>query len=293
MTAGRPVSEPSERSSATPAPVGRVHLGPAEAAIFETFVVPRYLSLFGELALEMMVESEDAQVVHLQCRTGYPDRGIATRLRGAYVVGIDESQAAIELARAKAATMPELVSHYLRFESFPSTLPGSAFSHALVLCPPARQPDRQHVIQEAARLLAAHGQVLVAMPVRGSFQEIADLLREYSLKHDDFAVGRAVEQAALARPSVETLGSELMEAGFDFVEDTFRPTMLRFGSGRDFFEDPVGRLVILPEVRAELGIENPEPALSYVREAIDKYWSGSDFDLTVNVACVTARREPA
>jgi SAM-dependent methyltransferase len=292
VTAERTVTEPPARASPSPGPVGRVRLGPTEAAIFETFVVPRYLSLFGELALEMMVESEDAQVVHVHCRTGYPDRGIATRLRGAYVVGIDESHAAIELARAKAATMPELVSQYQRAESLPSTLPGSAFSHALALCPLSQSADRRRVVEECARLLAAHGQVLVAMPVRGSFQEILDLLREYSLKHDDFAVGRAVEQAALARPTLETLGSELMEAGFDFVEDSLRPARLRFESGRAFFEDPVARLVILPEIRAELGIDNPETALAYVREAVDKYWSDAEFELSVNVGCVTARREP-
>jgi len=55
-------------------------LAPADAAIFETFVVPRYLSLFGELALESIAETEGAQVVHFGCRTGYPDRGIAMRL---------------------------------------------------------------------------------------------------------------------------------------------------------------------------------------------------------------------
>src|SRR5262249_49529206 len=59
---------------------GRVRLGPAEAAIFETFVVPRYLALFGELAVEMLVESPEAQVVHMHCRTGYPDRGMAMKL---------------------------------------------------------------------------------------------------------------------------------------------------------------------------------------------------------------------
>ncbi len=36
-------------------------LGPAEVAILETFVVPRYLSVFGEFALDLLVESEDAQ----------------------------------------------------------------------------------------------------------------------------------------------------------------------------------------------------------------------------------------
>jgi SAM-dependent methyltransferase len=281
------------RTNSTPPPFvrrGRLRFGSAEAAIFETFVVPRYLSLFGELALEMMVESEDAQLVHLHCRTGYPDRGVVLKLPGAYVVGVDSSAAALELARAKAATMPGMVSDYRLVTEFPTPLPEAAFSHALTLHPLGELDDRGEILSESARLLAPHGQVLVAMPMRGSFQELADLLREYALKQDDGAVSDAVEKAAQARPSIEVLGVELEEAGFDFVDLALRPTTLHFRSGRDLFEDPIARLVILPELRLELGQGEHESALAYVRDAIDKYWSDGSFELTVNVGCATGRK---
>jgi SAM-dependent methyltransferase len=272
---------------------GRIRLGPAEAAIFETFVVPRYLSLFGELALEMVAEGDDAQVVHMHCRTGYPDRGLAIRLPGAYVVGVDDSSAALELARAKAATMPGLVSDYRLVEDLPTPLPEAAFSHALTLHPPASAEDRGPLLAESARLLAPHGQVLLAMPMRGSFQEIFDLLREYALKYDDTSVAAAVEQAVLVWPDDETLSSELESSGFDYIDVSLRPSILRFQGGRDFFEDPVARLAILPEVRATLNVEgSADKALAYVREAIDKYWGGRAFELTVNVGCATGRRLP-
>jgi SAM-dependent methyltransferase len=273
-------------------PRGRVRLGPAEAAIFETFVVPRYLSLFGELALEMLAESEDAQVVHLHCRTGYPDRGIAMKLPGAHIVGVDASKAALELARAKAATMPGMVSEYRQLEELPTPLPASAFSHALTLHPLANPEERGAVLGEFARLLAPHGQAIVAMPLRGSFQELADLLREHALKFDDSDVGRAVEQAVMVRPTVEMFGAEFEEAGFDFVDVSLRPTTLGFQSGRDFFEDPVARLLILPEAQLNLNLVDPDRAWDYVREAVDKYWSDGTFELTVNVGCATGRRVP-
>ena len=269
---------------------GRSRLGPAEAAIFETFIVPRYLSLFGEFALEMMADSEDAQVVHLDCRTGYPDRGIVMRLPGAHVVGIDASAAALELARAKAVTMPGMISDYRLEEELPTSLPGSAFSHALTLHPPASARDRGPLVAECTRLLAAHGQLLLTMPMRGSFQEIVDLLREYALKHDDAETARAVEQMAVVRPTVESLGAELEDAGLDFVDVSLRPAILRFRSGRDFFEDPIARLVILPDLRFNMNVTDAEKPLAYVREAIDKYWSRSAFELTVNIGCATGRR---
>jgi SAM-dependent methyltransferase len=284
----------SHRLPAPPpsAPRGRVRLGPADAAIFETFVVPRYLTLFGELALELFVESDEAQVVHVHCRTGYPDRGIAMKLPGAHILGVDTSAAALELARAKAATMPEMVSEYRLFDDFPAPLPESAFSHALSLHPLAEAEDRAQLLGELSRLLAPHGQALVAMPLRGSFQELTDLLREYALKQDDREVGRAVDQATLRRPTVESFGSEFEEAGFDYIDVSLSPMTLSFQSGRDFFEDPIARLVVLPELRLDLQLEDPEKALSYVRDAIDKYWSDGSFELTVNVGCATARRLP-
>lgn len=272
------------------APRGRVRLGPADAAIFETFVVPRYLSLFGELALELMVEIEEAQIVHLHCRTGYPDRGIAMKLPGANIIGVDTSAAALELARAKAATMPEMISEYRLMENFPSPLPEAAFSHALTLHPLADAEDRGQLLAEFARLLAPNGQALVAMPLRGSFQELGDLLREYALKQDEPAVGRAAEQAMLRRPTEEMFSAEFEQAGFDFVDVSWSSGALAFQSGRDFFEDPIARLVVLPELRLDLQLEDPEKALSYVREAIDKYWSDGTFELTINVGCATARR---
>src|SRR5260370_22538122 len=200
----------------------------------------------------MMVESEDAQFVHLHCRTGYPDRGVAMKLSGAHLVGVDGSAAALELARAKAATMPDMVSQYWLAQELPTSLPSSAFSHALALHPLGAQDDRNDCLAECARLLAANGQAVIAMPVRGSFQELLDLLREYALKYDDNAIGNAVDQAEIPRPTAEMLGQELEGAGSDFIDLAFRRTRRRFRGGRDFFEDPISPLVSVPELRLEL-----------------------------------------
>ena len=269
---------------------GRVRLGPAEAAIFETFVVPRYLSLFGDLAIEMLAEGRDAQVVHLHCRTGYPDRGITTRLPGAHVYGCDPSSHALELARAKASTMPGMVADYRLFDAYPVPLPAAAFSHGLTLHPPANVEERARLLSELARLLAPRGQALIAMPLKGSFQEIGDLLREFSLKHENEDFGKAVDAAVLVRPSVEMFGAELEEAGFNYVDVEVRAHTLKFQSGRDFMEDPTVRLLILPEVRLNLNVDDPDRAFAYIREAIDKYWSEGTFELTVNVGCASGRR---
>jgi SAM-dependent methyltransferase len=274
------------------APVlGRVRLGPAEAAIFETFVIPRYLSLFGDLVLEMVAEGEEAQVVHLGCRTGYPNRGLALKLPGSAIVGTDNSAAALEVARVKALSTPEMLTDYRHVvEEGPVPLPAAAFSHGLTLHPLANEEDRGLLFAELARLLAPNGQALIAMPLRGSFQEVIDLIREFALKYDDSGASLAADKAAVARPTVELMSAELEHAGFDFIDVSLRPTTLSFQSGRDFFEDPIARLLILPEIRLDLALPDADRAFGYVREAIDKYWSDGSFELTVNVGCASGRR---
>jgi SAM-dependent methyltransferase len=266
-------------------------LAPSDAAIFETFVVPRYLSLFGELALESLVEIDGEQrVVHFGCRTGYPDRGLAIRLSGASIFGFDESPAAVELARAKAATMPDMVADYRVFEGFPTSLHDASFSHAVAIHPLAAPEDRSELIAEMARVLAPEGQLIVALPLRGSFGEVADLLRECALKTDDAALTAAVEHAMSQRPTVEGLSGEIEELGFHDVDVTLRPTSVAFPNGRAFVEDPITRLLLMPEFRKNLATDDVTRPFNYVRDAIDKYWSEGEFELSVHVGCATARR---
>ena len=262
----------------------------SDAAVFETFVVPRYLVHFGELLLENLVESEGAEVVHLGCRTGYPDRGMALKLPGAQIYGLDSSPAALELARAKAATMREMRSEYLLSDAFPTLLPDASFTHALAIHPLFDPESRSELLTEMKRLLAPGGQLLVAVPLRGSFAEVADLLRECALKNDDSALALAVDRALGKRPTVEALSAELEEAGFEYVDVSLRPLSIAFPSGRAFAEDPITRLMLVPEFRVNLGLPDIAKPLEYVRDAIDKYWSEGGFEISVNVGCVTARR---
>jgi hypothetical protein len=150
--------------------------------------------------------------------------------------------------------------------------------------------DRRALLAEMARLIVPQGQVLLSMPMRGSFQEIIDLLREYSLKFDAANIGKATETASVARPTVEGLTRELEAAGFDQVDIDLRPVSLAFRSGRDLMEDPIMRLLVLPDIWSTLALEDVEAPMHYVEEAINRYWSEETFELTVNVGCVSGRR---
>ncbi len=272
------------------------HLGPEEAAIFETHVVPRYLSLFGERLESMLVDAPDARVCHVHCRTGYPDRQLAERLPNVELHGLDPSPHAIELARAKAATVVPSGAefNYRVADTLPLPFPAGVFSHAFTIHPLAAPQERRKLLEELARIVAPRGQALVAMPLRGSFVEIADLLRECALKYELVELTNSVEAAMQLRPTDELLRKELEAVGFEFVEVDVRTRTLRFEGGREFFADPVTKLLLLPEFRVNLALKPnaaPVDPFDYVREAIDKYWTGSTFEMTVNVGVVSGRRK--
>lgn len=270
-------------------------LAPADAAIFETFVVPRYLRHFAELALEMLVPPAspgDAVLAHLGCRTGFPERQLVELLGPLRLVGTDPSLSALELARAKAAAIPELASDYRLFEGFPSPLPDAQFTHALALHPPGRSATRVLWAQEAHRVLVPGGELVMSLPLRGSFAEIADLLREYALKTDNGKTQEAIDSAVNVRPSPEQLGDELETLGFEDVDVDFRVVGVPFQSGRDLIEDPTTRLLLFPEWRVNLGFDEAtmQSAFGYLREAVDRYWAEGGFELTLHVGCVRAFR---
>jgi len=264
-------------------------LNPTDAAILETFVVPRYLSLFGELSLEMLSVGESGRLLHVGCRTGYPDLALLERFENLEIVGVDPSISAIELARHKAAVRRDAPIEYRVEESLPGELEPGVYTHALALHPILPDSQRGELFSALRWLMSAGGQALIGLPLRGSFQEIADLLREYALKYEEAEFLKALEVSLAVRPTIETLSEELEAAGFEDIDVEVRQASLPFESGRAFVEDPAARLLILPEIRSWIPNSDLTRPLDYAREAIDKYWSEGKLELTLNVGCASAR----
>jgi len=264
-------------------------LSPADAAVLESFALPKYLSRFGDLALDMLVSGSVAWVLHVGCRTGYLDLELYERIEWVEILGVDSSPAALELARQKVAMAGDVAIEYRQADSLPGDLEPGIFTHAVCLHPLLPSSERPELWSALRWLLCAGGQALVALPLRGSFQEVLDLLREYALKYDEAEFARDLEERLAQCLSLETLSDEFEAAGFDDVDVEVRNFTLAFDSGRAFIEDPVSRLLILPELRSWLGMDDLARPLSYVRDAIDKYWSEGKLELTISVGCASAR----
>lgn len=262
---------------------------PSEAAVYETFVVPRYDACLAAPLLDLVVAAGSADVAHLRCRTGHPDRELAERVGGGALWGFDGSPAALELARTKGAFVASMRVAYQVHAAGPVPLRDASVTHALTLHPPTLAEERRALLRDMERIVVPRGQVLLALPARGSFQELVDLLREYALKHAAPAVAEAADALAATRPTIDQLAEELEEAGLEHVDVEVRPTAIRLESGRALLEDPLARLVLLPEIARASSVDLAS-ALRYAAEAADRYWSDGGFELSLHVACATARR---
>lgn len=265
-------------------------LTPAEVAILETFVVPRYLEKYAEGVMSTMLLGNTARIAHLGCRTGYPDRELLELADSCEIVGIDASIAALELARNKAAVLRDASLAYHVATEFPTPLEANGFSHALSIHPIGTDTDRLELFREMERVLYPGGQALVSLPMRGSFQEVGDLFREFGLKHDEGDFVKAVEMAMLGRPTVESLSEELEAAGLEDVDVDVRQVSLSFETGRAFTDDPVTRLLVFPELQTQMGVANLDDQIRYLNDAISRYWADQEFHLAVVIGTASARK---
>lgn len=263
----------------------------SEVEAYQRTVVPRYFSFYGALMVHMMLPFSPMSVVNIGCRWGFPDQDIGDRFGQGSLVGIDPSEHAIRVASSREAH-PATFHHSYQVDGVPSSLAGDAFTHAISLHPICNAAERLQLLLEMRRLVAPGGQAVLALPLRGSFPEISDMVREYALRTDLPELGEAVDIAVANRPTIETIHEEFEKAGLEEVDVDVQLLAIGFASGKDFLTDPIADLVLEHETKAILSVDEPvlSGAIEYVRDAISKYWSEGVFELTVNAGCASGRK---
>jgi len=267
-------------------------LSDAEANLFENSVIPRYLAYFGSLTAEMLLPCPKAQVAHIGCRTGYPDAVMLDKVPDGSFFGVDNSASAIELARGRAMRSTGMRATYELGETIPTALPDATFTHAFAVHPLCDAEGRAQLLTELYRVLFPGGQAILALPLRGSFPELNDMIREFALRQDLSDLAASVDVAAASRPTIETVSEEFENAGLTEVDVDVQLIAVAFNNGREFLEDPIARLMVFPDLLAVLPMDEKvvTPCMRYIHDAISKYWSEGVFELTVNVGCASGRR---
>jgi SAM-dependent methyltransferase len=148
--------------------------GAADAAkAYETNLVSRVFLPYAERLVEEVAPTSEEDVLDLACGTGAVTRLVAARCGPARVIGIDLTEAMLDVARS---LVPEVTFLQGAFDALPV---GDA-SADVVLCQQGLQfaPDRPAAVAEMARALRPGGRIAVAcwvevarIPVFNAFRE--------------------------------------------------------------------------------------------------------------------------
>lgn len=255
---------------------------------FEAAVVPRYAQFFGDMLLRNMQLQEGADLLDLCCRTGYPTSALLPNLRRGRIVALDSDDSFLSVAREHLGEEVGRRVFLARSQGDHLAFADRTFTHVLGNLIDRSTSDRGALLLECARVLRSSGQLLLTMPLRGSFQEVIDMLFEVALKWDLGALRERVEQYERSLPTAQEWQEEAEAMGFEHVGLEEQAFTIGFESGDALFADPVVYAAALPEWQWCADAGPAVEILGRVRDAIDTYFRGIPFELTVVAGCLSA-----
>jgi len=133
-----------------------------------------------------------------------------------------------------------------------------------------------------ARVLAPGGTALLTAPLRGTWVEFLDLFRDVlreSGKGDRLA---AVDRYIADLPDADRVSGWLQQAGLVDVGVEVERWEMLFKTSREFLFAPLIELGPLSQwKRLAGGVDDMQDALFFTKEAIDTYFKGRPFAVTV------------
>lgn len=140
-------------------------------------------------------------------------------------------------------------------------------------------------LAELRRVLRPGGWLLCTVALRGSFDELFDLLGEACEATQLMHQRQAIQEARAALPDVDGLRARFVDAGFAVPQIGVEERLLGLLDGAALVDDLLVREVLLP---ALTGAPLPEPAMTALQTATDT-WFKHGMPLTVKTGIVTAR----
>jgi ubiquinone/menaquinone biosynthesis C-methylase UbiE len=265
------------------------------ARIYDDEIAPCWGTRFGKMLLRNLAVPERGQVLDISCGTGYPTIEILRRMsEGSRIIAIDASSAMLDVARRKVADLGPLGKKGVFFRT-ESPVPKLSFAddvYDLVVCNLGidEMPSLETALRDFARVAKLGGEVRCTLPLAGTFQEFHDLYREVLIKHDKHEALERLERNIARYPTSEyvehCMTSANLTGGLEVEEFT-----LLFKSSREFFFAPVieyGPLNEWKEIAG--GGQEMQDVFWYIKEAIDAYFDGRPFHVSVKAGCVIGHK---
>jgi ubiquinone/menaquinone biosynthesis C-methylase UbiE len=266
------------------------------AKVYDAEIEPTWSRPFGKLLLRELELPARPMVLDVGCGTGYATLEVLRRMDSdGRIIAIDASPPMLDEARTKAGPLSGK-RIFFRSETVTNKLSFASEVYDLVLCNAALHEfdAPESAIGEFARVAKPGGQVIVTLPLAGTWREFFDIFREVLVKHDQQEALDRLD-AYLARiPTMERVCEWFSQAGLESLETEYDSFTLLFKSGREFFFAPLIEYGPLSEWKAIAGKgEEMQKIFWEAKEAIDAYFGGSAFAVTVEAGCVRGVRGQA
>jgi ubiquinone/menaquinone biosynthesis C-methylase UbiE len=265
------------------------------ARIYDEEIAPVWGTRFGKMLLRNLKVPERGQVLDVSCGTGWPTIEILRRMTdGSRLIAIDASSAMLDVARRKVADLGPLGKKGVFFRT-ESAVPKLSFTddvYDLVVCNLGldEMPSLDSALRDFTRVATRGGEVRCTLPLAGTFQEFHDLYREVLIKHDKYEALERLEAQIARYPAIEQLEKAIKSSNLDGHVEIEEFTLL-FKSSREFFFAPVIEYGPLAEWKEIAGNgQEMQDVFWYIKEAIDAYFDGRPFQVTVKAGCIIGRK---
>jgi ubiquinone/menaquinone biosynthesis C-methylase UbiE len=276
--------------SAAPSPGKQARL----AKLYDDEIAPAWAAQFATLLLRHVRLTVGSRVVEVGCATGGLTRELSRRFDDTSAINaFDESDAFVAEARHRIEGTDDLRAPITLRVAAPAALPADDESADIAVSnlAVAAAADPGAAAEEMARVLAPGGTATITAPLRGTWTEFLDLFRDVlteSGKRDRLA---ALDRYVAALPDGAAVASWLEQAGLADVGVEIERWEILFRSSREFLFAPLVELGPLSHwKRLAGGGDDMQDAFFFTKEAIDTYFKGRPFAITVVGAVAWGRK---
>jgi ubiquinone/menaquinone biosynthesis C-methylase UbiE len=267
------------------------------AKVYDDEVYPLYAQRFADMLLRALGPRAGAAVLEVGCGAGALTTELLRKLdRESRILAVDGSAALIERARARVATEHPGRRVFFRQHDPEVKLPFDDETQDLVVANlvlgDVAQPAA--VLADLARVARPGGQVVVTVPLRGTWAEPLDLFREVLVRLGRKDGLQALDAYLAAQPEGESMARALEAAGLERVEEELARWELLFRSGREFFYAPVIEHGPLSRWKDIAGRgEAMQDVFLALKDAIDIYFAGHTFAASIFGGCFSGWKPAA
>ena len=255
------------------------------AKLYDDEIAPAYAGRFATLLLRHVRPVSGARVLEVGCATGGLTRELARRFDDKSTINaFDESEAFITEARHRMDSVDDLRAPITLRVSGPRALPveDGSTNVALSNLTIAALPDPAAATEELARVLAPGGTAAITAPLRGTWTEFLDLFRDVLTESGRRERLAALDAYVAGLPDGPRVASWLEQAGLTGVGVEIERWEILFKSSREFLFAPLIELGPLPHWKRVAGVgDDMQDAFFFTKEAIDTYFKGRPFAVTV------------